>query len=631
MFIERRDKENNRYQELQEHSLRMIQQLSGNIWTDYNAHDPGITILDHLHYALYELQYVHNSPFVDYLKRTDTDDPIDYAAAGFFSAEELFFPSTVTPADYERLFTERIPEIKECRVTLDSDHTYLLKVVAIDNTDLKSLKLQIEKLYHANRNLCETLGKVEFISSLHLSDGEEPETELGPVCHPGHQAPRPIKKPFPAYSSIQHDFPDNYGINRRGKPTRITPTHEARILQLKGYLLIFDNLMAYTYRQLNDIPELLSFSDLIPSAHAADMDIEDIDSLVDNHRKESRSLRNNDYLHNQKARYLDLLDALYGENTEELFDYFASDMSPDKNRKRIELIKHFIRLNGDRFRSFNILDTSGKSLSAIEHTVASILDYDPYSEASITNLFSRYNLRLMSDELFFYEYKALLNTEFFSDDIERNAVGHKIESIPRIDHPYNERRFWHFRRQLNLLWHHVLFESFLKHGSNPDCYRMVCQEDKKGYLLLFKHPGMQQWLNMGFFFEKETLTTVTNDLWAFVLNLNKHNCSFYLVEHLLLDSDNTELYKDWHTLSIVIPTWNERYHRRDAYESLLQERLPAHLSIQYIWVDAEEMYRFEQYYFAWRSALAKQDKKSIIKHSDEIRLFIHSITLKKTA
>ena len=40
---------------LREMGIEEIQKLSGKIWTDFNLHDPGVTILEQLCYALTDL------------------------------------------------------------------------------------------------------------------------------------------------------------------------------------------------------------------------------------------------------------------------------------------------------------------------------------------------------------------------------------------------------------------------------------------------------------------------------------------------------------------------------------------------------------------------------------------------
>ena len=45
------------FDNLQKNALETIRELSGQLWTDHAPHDPGITTLDILNYALSELDY----------------------------------------------------------------------------------------------------------------------------------------------------------------------------------------------------------------------------------------------------------------------------------------------------------------------------------------------------------------------------------------------------------------------------------------------------------------------------------------------------------------------------------------------------------------------------------------------
>src|ERR1044071_9230533 len=45
------------YASLREAGIRQLENMAGEQWTDFNAHDPGITILEQLCYALTDLSY----------------------------------------------------------------------------------------------------------------------------------------------------------------------------------------------------------------------------------------------------------------------------------------------------------------------------------------------------------------------------------------------------------------------------------------------------------------------------------------------------------------------------------------------------------------------------------------------
>ena len=55
------------FDNLQKNALETIRELSGQLWTDHAPHDPGITTLDILNYALSELDYQMSFPLEQYL------------------------------------------------------------------------------------------------------------------------------------------------------------------------------------------------------------------------------------------------------------------------------------------------------------------------------------------------------------------------------------------------------------------------------------------------------------------------------------------------------------------------------------------------------------------------------------
>lgn len=52
---------------------RPVRSLAGDTWTDHNTHDPGITILDQLCYALTDLGYRTQFALPDLLTRAGED------------------------------------------------------------------------------------------------------------------------------------------------------------------------------------------------------------------------------------------------------------------------------------------------------------------------------------------------------------------------------------------------------------------------------------------------------------------------------------------------------------------------------------------------------------------------------
>ncbi|MBL0019355.1 MAG: hypothetical protein IPP17_23720 [Bacteroidetes bacterium] len=90
------------YQSLYLEGLKHIAALSGKIWTDYNAHDPGITILEVLCYAITDLGY-----------RTDFDigtiiepSPGSTVLNDFFTLAQVASNAPLTITDYRKLLID---------------------------------------------------------------------------------------------------------------------------------------------------------------------------------------------------------------------------------------------------------------------------------------------------------------------------------------------------------------------------------------------------------------------------------------------------------------------------------------------------------------------------------------------
>jgi hypothetical protein len=57
------------YETLRLEGIRLIQKLSKRVWTDFNPHDPGVTILEQIVYALTDLGYKTNFDITTFLVR----------------------------------------------------------------------------------------------------------------------------------------------------------------------------------------------------------------------------------------------------------------------------------------------------------------------------------------------------------------------------------------------------------------------------------------------------------------------------------------------------------------------------------------------------------------------------------
>ncbi|HIJ94640.1 MAG TPA: diguanylate cyclase [Desulfuromonadales bacterium] len=171
--------------------LGHIQRLSRKIWSDYNVHDPGITILELLCYALTDLAYRASFPIEDLLASATGN-----AAAmqkQFFSARRILPNRPLTMADYRKLLidvpgvknawlrpvSERYyadtalgelrrnnpggPEIRE--ITLSGLYAVTLEYDSPSSEEQLNVRKCVEALLQANRNLCEDFVELAPVES----------------------------------------------------------------------------------------------------------------------------------------------------------------------------------------------------------------------------------------------------------------------------------------------------------------------------------------------------------------------------------------------------------------------------------------------------------------------------------
>jgi hypothetical protein len=86
---------------LRKEAIAYIQRLSGKIWTDYNTHDPGVTILEVLCYAITDLSYRANKPIRDILA-----DESGSLADQFFKGSQILPGKAFTIEDFRKLIMD---------------------------------------------------------------------------------------------------------------------------------------------------------------------------------------------------------------------------------------------------------------------------------------------------------------------------------------------------------------------------------------------------------------------------------------------------------------------------------------------------------------------------------------------
>jgi hypothetical protein len=88
---------------LRKEGIEYLGRLGGKLWTDHNVHDPGITILEALCYALLDLGYRTNLPVKDLLTRSQTDNTADN---NFLTQSAILSCNPLTIIDLRKLLID---------------------------------------------------------------------------------------------------------------------------------------------------------------------------------------------------------------------------------------------------------------------------------------------------------------------------------------------------------------------------------------------------------------------------------------------------------------------------------------------------------------------------------------------
>jgi len=94
------------YEQLVTRGVTLAQALSGRVWTDYNAHDPGLTLLEQLCFALTELVHRADFPIPDHL--ADVHGRLDADLLALPPAASAYPCRPTTADDYRRLLIDRV-------------------------------------------------------------------------------------------------------------------------------------------------------------------------------------------------------------------------------------------------------------------------------------------------------------------------------------------------------------------------------------------------------------------------------------------------------------------------------------------------------------------------------------------
>ncbi len=168
------------YAWLKQEGIALVQQLAGEIWTDYNEHDPGVTTIEQLCYALTDLSYRADLPLADLLTARE-GARIDTRRQALFVPRRILPCNPVTPNDYRKLLVDRVDGVANAWVTprrpdMPGEVRGLYDITLYapgadpcacdEDFAPDTIREHARRVYCRHRDLCEDVNSIEILQPL---------------------------------------------------------------------------------------------------------------------------------------------------------------------------------------------------------------------------------------------------------------------------------------------------------------------------------------------------------------------------------------------------------------------------------------------------------------------------------
>lgn len=442
---------------------------------------------------------------------------------------------------------------------------------------------------------------------------------------------------FAEYHSIQHDFPEVYGINAYGLPQSASRERKAQAKQFKAYLLFFEQILANALENLQQAGRLFSLDATLEQTYFSqtlDADcVPDSEALYDVPRHERNQrvadvLATYDDYGDRRNRALDYLLGLHGEAFSQRslrhFEHYLADgeVEAELIRNKLGLLESIVPLSQRRAGAFDYLETADGegNCAMLARKVGILLGMRVARGGYPSSALRDRGLRLVEDSAMPWEnaFGAAASRE----------TGEWQRERPPGDSKGEDRLF----QEIVFLKVGKVSIPVLHNGIHLDRYRVAPAAATCD--VLFRQAEDSAWCRVATcptFGEAEVLA---RDLRDFLIQLNAQCERMLLVEHLLLRPRTArprgiEIPDGFYPfrLSVVFPAWTARC-SDEKFRHLAEETValncPAHIHPECHWLDFEDMGEFERRHAAWLAALrgAEADPDAIDAASEAMTAFL---------
>ncbi len=466
--------------------------------------------------------------------------------------------------------------------------------INLDQTEVKALAIEkIEAFNESNSLACDDF---EIPSGNYLNSG--------------------------AYHSVQNDLPNVYGVDEIGLSSQLPEERHAKVLQLKGYLSFFDQILATYFSHLQHVGDLLSL-DVSGANTYYGNDLTDIKNFKEKIVKDTANfeLQTQNYLNelddyvDRKGKFLDHLLARFAENMNDyvflMIDLFGVETKNASLFHKSKMLEEYVDLGYKRACAFNyfgeehgVWDTF--NVSGLQHRLARLLGIRDYSRRDLTSFNYEFYEEVDDDDVVEYRWRI------------KNIEGEIMFSSSTLYHSLIEAEdeMW---KTISLAWDENNYDLLLTEEGDKWYFNLV-DENKE---VVARH--------IQYYEDKAIAEQTIKDYTQFIFD-HVTDEGMYLFENILLrpdvkDPQATRKFMEIcvdddceqckpidpysFRLTIVLPGWTKRfkniYFRRFA-ERVIREEVPAHILTRICWIgypssdegeELSQMEKLELLYHQW--------------------------------
>ncbi len=473
--------------------------------------------------------------------------------------------------------------------------------------------------------------------------------DLMPQYEESFAVPRGKVRDLKRYSSIQNQFPNVYGVGSFGLPGDVSDRRHGQAKQFKGYLLVFEQLLADFFAQLAHTRELYSirrdlrktyfFQSLVPS-------VPDVLPLLKDDYLAGlrRIIRGQDPWVERRNRFLDFLLALYAERfTPSAMAEPTCEDAPGSGtgekliRAKLDFLHRLVESTNRRGRGFDYLAPPlPRNIAGLQIKSRIQLDFESRDMTPLGDFLDEFAVELVEDETRATLGRGLVrHTEHIESHflpVGPPAKRSRDDTRPTPESP----------PAATLVRGQAMATDFLRSAENIENFRTGLLPGDRSVALVCKSPSDREWRLAGKFTDAESAAAAGRGLVEFVKRLIARCRQLYIVEHTLLrfacqeenrsgteddTSQPVERFSYSFTITAVISGTSDQLANpdfRNTVRRIIRENTPSHILAEFCFLGFSRLHPFETLYWEWRQALRGGQSEPIRESSARLERFLRN-------